>query len=95
MNTAISTGYFTGYKTGFPYEGNSTEIPITTGMGVGIHFFRWKFCGNPIEIFRDFCGNSMGIPPEILWEWEWKSSSHGNPDTNRISSKQGRIIMRK
>ena len=21
----------------------------------------------------------MGIPTEILWEWEWKFLSHGNP----------------
>ena len=50
------------------------------------------FYGNPIETLRDFYGDSMGIPTEILWEW--KSSSNSNPDTNRITSKQGRIIMR-
>ena len=22
----------------------------------------------------------MGIPTEILWEWEWKFFSHGNPE---------------
>ena len=73
-------------------NGNSTEIPITTGIGIGIHIspggysagIVLGFCGNHIEILRDFCGENMGIPTEILWEWEWKSSSHGNPDTNRF-----------
>ena len=35
-------------------------------------------------------GTHMGIPTEILWEWEWKFPSNGNPDndpSNLIISK--------
>ena len=56
--------------------GNPHMDPHTYGNGMGMEydFPLWgSTYGYPhIEI-------SMGIPTDILWEWEWKLPSHGNP----------------
>ena len=30
-------------------------------------------------------GIHMGVPTEILWEWEWKFPSHGNPESWKMT----------
>ena len=74
--------------------GNSDRIPIW----VGIHFNLWEFhmwesygkssfphVGILWEIVIPICGNPMGIPTEILWEWDGNGNENSLPTATLVS----------
>ena len=59
-----------GIPIGFPY-----------GMGMGNFFSLWEFphVGILWEIVIPTCENPMGIPTEILWEWDGNGNENFLP----------------